>query len=236
MTPAPIVTVTSVTRTYGSGPTEVHALQDVSMAVNQGEVVAVAGRSGSGKTTLLNLIGGLDVPDLGDITIADVNLRTLDERGLDRLRLDTVAFVFQSFGLVPMLTAAENVSLPLRLRKLSPAARDERVALLLDLVGLADHSEQRPGELSGGQQQRVAVARALANSPRVLIADEPTGQLDSESGHAVMALLRAIVDTEGMTAIVATHDPAMMRLADRVLTLTDGQFASHADEIAGHAR
>lgn len=224
MTSEPLVVVDLVSRSYGAGVNEVHAVRDVSLAVTRGEVVAVAGKSGSGKTTLLNLIGGLDTPDRGDITLDGINLNTLDERGLDHLRLDTVSYIFQNFGLVPMLTAAENVSLPLRLRKLSPVVRDERVTLLLDLVGLADHAQQRPGELSGGQQQRVAVARALANSPDVLIADEPTGQLDSASGRAVMALLRALVDAEGMTAIVATHDPAMMELADRVLTLTDGQL------------
>jgi putative ABC transport system ATP-binding protein len=134
-----------------------------------------------------------------------------------------VSYVFQTFGLVPVLSAAENVGVPLRLRRLPTPVREERVALLLDLVGLGAHAHQRPGELSGGQQQRVAIARALANSPRLLIADEPTGQLDTATGQAVMALLRAVVEAEGMTAIVSTHDPLMMSLADRVVRLADGR-------------
>ena len=147
----------------------------------------------------------------------------LDDDGLSRLRRDSVSYVFQTFGLVPVLTAAENVGVPLRLRRTPVAEREQRVALLLDLVGLRDHAEQRPAELSGGQQQRVAIARALAGSPRLLVADEPTGQLDAETGLAVMALLRGIVESEGVTALVSTHDPVMMSLADRVLHLSDGR-------------
>ncbi|CAM5484004.1 ABC transporter ATP-binding protein [Streptomyces californicus] len=148
----------------------------------------------------------------------------LGEKGLLELRRDRVGFIFQSFGLIPILSAAENVGVPLRLRKADPAERDERVALLLSLVGLADHAEQRPGELSGGQQQRVAIARALANRPALLIADEPTGQLDAETGLAVMELLRAVVRSENVTALVATHDPQLLGLADRVLELSDGHI------------
>ena len=139
------------------------------------------------------------------------------------LRRDVVSFIFQTFGLVPVLSAAENVGVPLRLRRVPTADREARVQLLLDLVGLGAHAAQRPAELSGGQQQRVAIARALATSPRLLIADEPTGQLDTETGTAVMALLRAVVEAEGMTAIVSTHDPLMMALADRVVRLADGR-------------
>ena len=147
----------------------------------------------------------------------------MDERGLSQLRRDTVSFVFQTFGLIPALTAAENIGVPLRLRRTPVAEREQRVALLLDLVGLRDHALQRPAELSGGQQQRVGIARALAGSPRLLLADEPTGQLDAETGLAVMALLRAVVESEGVTAVVATHDAVLMSLADRVLTIADGQ-------------
>ncbi|MEU6672688.1 ABC transporter ATP-binding protein [Streptomyces sp. NPDC046925] len=221
------VVVEDLHRTYGSGASAVHALRGVSFTVPRGELVALKGRSGSGKTTLLNLVGGLDTPDAGKVTVEGLELAGLGENGLLELRRDRVGFIFQSFGLIPILTAAENVGVPLRLRKTDPKAREERVALLLALVGLADHAEQRPGELSGGQQQRVAIARALANKPSLLIADEPTGQLDAETGLAVMELLRAVVRGEGVTALVATHDAALLDLADRVLELRDGEIVEH---------
>ncbi|MFB7233097.1 ABC transporter ATP-binding protein [Streptomyces fimicarius] len=223
-----MVTVEDLHRSYGSGAAAVHALRGVSFEIPRGELVALKGRSGSGKTTLLNLVGGLDTPDGGRITVDGTELAGLGEKGLLELRRDRVGFIFQSFGLIPILTAAENVGVPLRLRKADPAERDERVALLLSLVGLADHAEQRPGELSGGQQQRVAIARALANRPALLIADEPTGQLDAETGLAVMELLRAVVRSENVTALVATHDPQLLGLADRVLELSDGHIVEQA--------
>ncbi|MFF3036498.1 ABC transporter ATP-binding protein [Streptomyces rubiginosohelvolus] len=223
-----MVTVEDLHRSYGSGAAAVHALRGVSFEIPRGELVALKGRSGSGKTTLLNLVGGLDTPDSGRITVDGTELAGLGEKGLLELRRDRVGFIFQSFGLIPILTAAENVGVPLRLRKTDPAERDERVALLLSLVGLADHAEQRPGELSGGQQQRVAIARALANRPALLIADEPTGQLDAETGLAVMELLRAVVRSENVTALVATHDPQLLGLADRVLELSDGHIVEQA--------
>ncbi|MEU3703458.1 ABC transporter ATP-binding protein [Streptomyces anulatus] len=222
-----MVTVEDLHRSYGSGAAAVHALRGVSFEIPRGELVALKGRSGSGKTTLLNLVGGLDTPDDGRITVDGTELSGLGEKGLLELRRDRVGFIFQSFGLIPILTAAENVGVPLRLRRADPAERDERVALLLSLVGLADHAEQRPGELSGGQQQRVAIARALANRPALLIADEPTGQLDAETGLAVMELLRAVVRSENVTALVATHDPQLLGLADRVLELSDGHIVEH---------
>ncbi|MGV8966891.1 MAG: ABC transporter ATP-binding protein [Cellulomonas sp.] len=219
-----MVVVDRVGKTYGTGAAAVHAVQDVSFTIQPGELVALVGRSGSGKTTLLNLIGGLDRPDAGSVTVDGREVSALTERGLVALRRDVVSFVFQTFGLVPVLSAAENVGVPLRLRALPTDAREARVALLLELVGLSAHARQRPGEMSGGQQQRVAIARALANSPRLLIADEPTGQLDTETGLAIMALLRAVVQAEGMTALVSTHDPLMIQLADRVVRLTDGRL------------
>ena len=221
---SPIVSVRGLRRTYGTGEAAVRALDGVTFDVGTGELVAVVGRSGSGKTTLLNVVGGLDAPDEGSVLVAGQEVTSLDEAGLDTLRRDVVGFVFQSFGLVPTLTATENVGIPLRLRGVPVAEREERVRLLLDLVGLSGHAAQRPGEMSGGQQQRVAIARALASSPRLLVADEPTGQLDSETGLAVMGLLRGIVDAEGMTILVATHDPTLMALADRVLYLQDGKL------------
>ncbi|KES07769.1 ABC transporter [Streptomyces toyocaensis] len=222
-----MVRVEDVHKSYGTGAAAVHALRGVSFEVPRGELVALKGRSGSGKTTLLNIVGGLDTPDRGRVHVDGSDLAGLDENGLLALRRDHVGFVFQSFGLIPILTAAENVGVPLRLRRADPREREERVDLLLSLVGLADHAAQRPGELSGGQQQRVAIARALANSPSLLIADEPTGQLDAETGQAVMELLRAVVRSEHVTALVATHDAALLGLADRVLELSDGEIAEH---------
>ncbi|MCX4748959.1 ABC transporter ATP-binding protein [Kitasatospora sp. NBC_01287] len=219
-----MVEVTDVWRSFGSGATAVHALRGVSFAAGRGELTALRGRSGSGKTTLLNLVGGLDAPSSGQITLDGANLADLDEAGRLALRRERIGFVFQSFGLIPILTAAENVGVPMRLRKVPAAQREERVATLLALVGLADHAEQRPTELSGGQQQRVAIARALANEPALIIADEPTGQLDSETGRSVMELLRAVVRSEGVTVLVATHDPQLMELADRVVELRDGHI------------
>ncbi|WP_328395533.1 ABC transporter ATP-binding protein [Streptomyces sp. NBC_00390] len=221
---APMVRVENVHRSYGTGAAAVHALRGVSFDIPRGELVALKGRSGSGKTTLLNLVGGLDSPDRGRITIDGTELSGLGENGLLELRRDRIGFIFQSFGLIPILTAAENVGVPMRLRKTDPREREERVELLLALVGLADHAAQRPGELSGGQQQRVAIARALANRPALLIADEPTGQLDAETGLAVMELLRAVVRSEGVTALVATHDAQLLDLADRVLEVNDGEI------------
>ncbi|MCF6379276.1 ABC transporter ATP-binding protein [Nocardioides KLBMP 9356] len=219
----PMVEVRGLTRTYGAGSTAVTALRDVTFDIAPGELVAVVGRSGSGKTTLLNLLGGLDRPDSGTVRVDGTAVSTLDDSGLSALRRDTVAYVFQTFGLIPALTAAENVGLPLRMRRTPVAERERRVELLLDLVGLRDHARQRPDQLSGGQQQRVAIARALAGSPRLLLADEPTGQLDTETGLAVMSLLRAVVESEGVTAVVATHDQVLMALADRVLAISDGR-------------
>ena len=218
-----MISARGISRTYGSPPHAVHALRDVSLDVARGELVALVGRSGSGKTTLLNVLGGLDRPDSGSVHVDGVEVTGLDDAGLSRLRRDTVSYVFQTFGLLPALTASENVGVPLRLRRTPVAEREQRVAVLLDLVGLAGHALQRPSELSGGQQQRVAIARALAGSPRLLIADEPTGQLDAETGLAVMALLRGVVESEGVTAVVATHDAVMVSLADRVLSIADGR-------------
>lgn len=220
----PIVQVRGVRRTFGSGRTAVHALRDVSFDVAHGEFVALVGRSGSGKTTLLNVIGGLDRPDGGTVVVAGSDVTAMDDEGLERMRRDVVAFIFQSFGLISELSAAENVGLPLRLRRLPVADRERRVRLLLELVGLDGHAEHRPDEMSGGQMQRVAIARALAGSPRLLIADEPTGQLDTETGLAVMALIRGVVEAEGMAAIVATHDPVMIALADRAVRIVDGRI------------
>jgi putative ABC transport system ATP-binding protein len=219
----PMLRVRGIHRSFGSGPTAVQALRDVSFDVAPGTMVALVGRSGSGKTTLLNVVGGLDRPDAGTVRVDGTEVTALDENGLSDLRRTTVSYIFQTFGLIPVLSAAENVGVPMRMNRTPVVDREQRVALLLDLVGLGDHAQQRPGELSGGQEQRVAIARALAGSPRLLVADEPTGQLDAETGLSVMALLRAVVESEGVTALVSTHDPVMMALADRVVHISDGQ-------------
>jgi putative ABC transport system ATP-binding protein len=223
-----MVDVRDVTRTYGSGPTATAALRGVTFTIGEGQLVALRGRSGSGKTTLLNVVGGLDTPDGGTVRVAGQDVTAMGERERMRLRRETVGYIFQSFGLLPVLSAAENVGVPLRISGVAPGQREERVALMLALVGLGDHARQRPGELSGGQQQRVAIARALAIRPALLLADEPTGQLDQETGKQIMRLLRAVVRSEGVTALVATHDPALIDIADSVLNLEDGRIAAPA--------
>jgi putative ABC transport system ATP-binding protein len=217
-----VVGAIGLNREYPSGDGVVHALREVSLSVGRGELLAVKGRSGSGKTTLLNLLGGLDRPTSGRVVVDGAEISSMAESDLVEVRRRTIAFIFQSFGLVPILTAAENVEVPLRLVRAEPAERDRRVAELLEMVGLGERARHRPYELSGGEQQRVAIARALANRPVVLLADEPTGQLDLETGHRIMGVLRAVVASEGITAIVATHDQAMIDVADRVLELRDG--------------
>ncbi|MEO8468369.1 MAG: ABC transporter ATP-binding protein [Chloroflexota bacterium] len=217
-----LVRATSLTRDYPSGDGIVHALRCIDLAVGHGQLIAVRGRSGSGKTTLLNLLGGLDRPTSGSVVVDGHEISAMDEGQLVDIRRRTIAFIFQSFGLVPILTAAENVEVPLRLVRAEPRERDRRVAELLEIVGLHERARHRPHELSGGEQQRVAIARALANRPKLLLADEPTGQLDSETGHRIMLVLRQVVRAEGITAVVATHDPLMMDVADRIVELHDG--------------
>ena len=220
-----MVSIRGVSRTFGSGHTAVRALREVSLSVRKGQLVALCGRSGSGKTTLLNIIGGLDSPTSGSVLIGGRDVTRMSERERTVLRRRDVAFIFQSFGLIPVLSAAENVGVPLRIAGVSPARREERVRMMLAIVGLSGHAEQRPGELSGGQQQRVAIARALAGSPGLLLADEPTGQLDLEAGQHIMRLLLTVVHSDGITAIVATHDEVLMGLADEVIRLDDGRIA-----------
>jgi putative ABC transport system ATP-binding protein len=221
-----LLEVRDVTRTYGRGSTATAALRGVTFTVGEGKLVAVRGRSGSGKTTLLNIVGGLDTPDGGWICVAGHDVTAMGERERMRLRQETVAYIFQSFGMLPVLSAAENVGVPLRIAGVAPAERESRVELMLSIVGLADHAKQRPAELSGGEQQRVAIARALASRPSLLLADEPTGQLDRQTGRQIMRLLQAVVESEGVTALVATHDPAILDLADSVLHLVDGRLTA----------
>jgi putative ABC transport system ATP-binding protein len=219
------VRLSDVTRTFGREPAAVHALRGVSLTVSPGELLAIRGRSGSGKTTLLNLIAGLDRPSSGQVWVAGQEVSAMSREQTLRLRRDHVALVFQSFALLPMLSAAENVGLPMRLSKVRAAEREQRARDLLALVGVEDRAQQRPAELSGGEQQRVANARALANNARLLLADEPTGQLDSHSAARIITLLRTIVSHEGITAIVATHDRSLTDAVDRVVEIRNGELA-----------
>ena len=198
------------------------ALRGVDLDVRRGEFLVVYGRSGAGKTTLLNLVAGLDRPTEGRVAVEGRELAELDEDGLSELRRERIGFVFQTFGLIPLLTAAENVEVPLRLRRAEPEARAARVRELLERVGLLPRAAHLPSQLSGGEQQRVAIARALANEPRLVLADEPTAQLDSGNARAIVALLRGLVGESGATALVTTHDPIVLEAADRVVRLEDG--------------
>lgn len=222
-----VLKAVGVSRVFPGPAGDVVAVSDVDLEVAAGELVVIRGRSGSGKTTLLTMLGGLDRPTGGRIELDGVDLASLGAGVADVLGV-RIASVFQSFGLIGVLSAAENVEVPLRIRKVAPAERRQRVAAALAAVGLADHAEQRPAELSGGQQQRVGLARALVGDPGILLADEPTGQLDSETGAAIMKLIAGFVHQRGMAAIVATHDPAMMALADRVVELHDGRLTAAA--------
>ena len=220
-----VVAATDITRTFGMGDSAVEALRGVTFTIEEGQFAVLYGRSGSGKTTLLNIVGGLDRPTSGALRVAGRDLAAAGDRERTALRRDEVAFVFQSFGLIPILSAAENVGIPLRVTATPRTAREERVRMMLNVVGLDSHAMHRPNELSGGQQQRVAIARALAGEPRLLIADEPTGQLDHETGQQILRLLRTVVRSEGLTALVATHDPSLADQADVVIRLEDGRLA-----------
>ncbi|HYK95896.1 MAG TPA: ABC transporter ATP-binding protein [Candidatus Dormibacteraeota bacterium] len=200
----------------------IRAVRDVNVRVGHGQLVALRGRSGSGKTTLLSMIGALDRPTRGSVSVDGLAVSELPEGDLIAFRRRNIGFIFQAFGLMPILSAAENVEVPLRLVRADPKERDARVLELLELVGLGGRANHRPHELSGGEQQRVAIARALANRPDLLLADEPTGQLDSQTGRSIMVLLQRLMQTQGVTAIVATHDPTLIDLADRVIELRDG--------------
>jgi putative ABC transport system ATP-binding protein len=228
MTIGPIILATGLGRDFSVGSGTVHAVRDVTLEVPRGEVVAIIGRSGSGKTTLLNMIGGLDRPTRGSVQLDGEDLGALSEQALVGVRRHRIGFVFQAFGLLPILTATENVEVPMRMLRAEPGARRERAAELLELVGLGERARHRPHELSGGEQQRVAIARALANRPELLIADEPTGHLDSQTGRTIMRLISSVARAERMTAIVATHDPALVLLADRVVELSDGRIVEPA--------
>jgi putative ABC transport system ATP-binding protein len=218
------VTASGVTRRYGSGDSAVDALRGVSIEVPAGQFTAVMGPSGSGKSTLMHILAGLDAPSSGTVAVAGQVITTMNDKALTLLRRRQIGFVFQFFNLLPMLSAEENVLLPLQL---SGGKIDrEWVEELLETVGLTERRRHRPSELSGGQQQRVAIARALVTGPAVLFADEPTGNLDSQSGQEILALLRTAADAHGQTIVMVTHDPRAAVSADRVVFLSDGLIVS----------
>ena len=210
---------------YGSGATAVRALDDVDFVAERGEFVAIMGPSGSGKSTLLHVLGGLEAPTSGEVTVADRRVDGADDRDLTRLRRGHLGFIFQFFNLLPSLSATENVYLPALIARDRTDDMEERAVALLERVGLADRATHTPSELSGGQQQRVSIARALFLEPEIVLADEPTGNLDSRSGGEVLAILRDIASVDGRTVVMVTHDPAAAAIADRVVFLRDGRIA-----------
>jgi len=219
-----LIETRAVTRVYQMGSNEVKALDDVSIGVAEGEFVAIQGTSGSGKSTLLNLLGGLDSPTSGEILFDSQSLAPLTKKQMARYRRHSVGMIFQNFNLIPTMTAGENVRLALAFGGLRGWPRRQRAESLLERVGLSDRAAHRPGELSGGEQQRVAIARALANRPRVLLADEPTGNLDSTRAHELLALLREMLERDKLTVLLVTHDRELAQsFADRIILMKDGR-------------
>src|SRR5215471_13057511 len=228
-----IVSVKDAIKNYKLGTVEVPALRGVTLDVTEGDFLAIAGPSGSGKTTLLNLIGCVDTPTGGTVEVAGKNTRELSERELTSLRLHTIGFIFQSFNLVSVLTVFQNVELPLLLqRRLSGAERADRVMSLLDKVGIREYANHRPSELSGGQRQRVAIARALVTRPQIVLADEPTANLDSVTGQNILDLMKELNRTEGTTFIFSTHDQKVMANANAIVRLADGKLVGREAQVA----
>ncbi|MDP3910587.1 MAG: ABC transporter ATP-binding protein, partial [Gemmatimonadales bacterium] len=219
---APLIDIQGVSRDFQVGGQTIHALRDVTFSVGRGDFVAVIGRSGSGKTTLLNVIAGLDRPTSGKVLIDGLEVSAMTEAQLTELRRRKLGFVFQSFGLLPLLSAYENVEIALRIAGAGIRERGRRASEVLEMVGLGRRAKHRPYELSGGEQQRVAIARALANRPQIILADEPTGELDSTTATSIFALLLDIAASEGVTIVTTTHDLLVMERARRVLELSDG--------------
>ncbi len=219
-----IVSVKSATKDYALGKTVVQALRGVTLDVHEGEFLSIAGPSGSGKTTLLNLIGCVDIPTSGTVEVAGKDTRALSERELTRLRLHTIGFIFQSFNLVSVLNVLQNVELPLLLQRANAREREQRVLALLERVGIREYARHRPSELSGGQRQRVAIARALVTRPQLVLADEPTANLDSTTGRNIIDLMKELNRTERTTFIFSTHDAHVMAHASAVVRLADGKL------------
>ena len=220
-----IVECKDVKKTYRQGKMDVHALKGVSLSVDTGGFVALAGPSGSGKTTLLNIIGGLDAADSGSVTVDGNTLEDMNQSQLADLRLKKVGFVFQAYNLVPVLSALENVEFVMQLQGVGSAERRERATSILNDVGLEDKYNSRPAELSGGQQQRVAVARAIVSNPSIVLADEPTANLDSKTGKGLLEMMRQMNETKNVTFIFSTHDRMVMNFSRRLVKIRDGQVA-----------
>jgi putative ABC transport system ATP-binding protein len=218
------VKVVEVQKTYKLGENQVQALRGVNLEIEKGEFVAFTGPSGSGKTTLLNLIGVLDKPTQGKVYVDEIDLTLLKEKDLTKLRRSTIGFIFQFYNLIPVLSAIENVELPMLIAGVKSKERENRAKELLKMVGLADRINHRPDELSGGEQQRVAIVRALANKPSIVLADEPTGDLDSKTGKEVMNALRDLSNHEGATVIVVTHDPTVASMTSKIFEMRDGKI------------
>ncbi len=214
-------------RSYKLRSEEVHALRGVDISVNRSEFVTLIGRSGSGKTTLLNILAGLDRPTSGSINVLGHDIGAMSDEQLAKMRRENIGIIFQSSALMPLLTAIENVELPLRILGWSRADRERRALESLEMVAMGHRARHRPYELSGGEQQRIGIARAIAPKPALIIADEPTGELDSVSAQRIFGLFRSLVDDERVTILAATHDRAIIRQADRVLELRDGNLAEH---------
>jgi len=221
----PDIAMTDLIKIYKTGKTEVIALRGLKLEVQDGELVTILGPSGCGKSTLLNLVGGLDRPSAGSIKVDGQNIVQLGENQLARYRLTGVGVVFQFFNLVPTLTARENIELPMRLLGTASAPRNKRTAELLDLVKMAPRADHRPEELSGGEQQRIAIAVALANDPPLLLADEPTGELDSKTGREVLEVFLAMKEEQGKTLMIVTHDERIAKISDRTVRMMDGLIA-----------
>jgi len=226
-----VAELVEVMKTYQLGEVQVQALRGVNMKANRGDIVAIMGPSGSGKSTILNLIGALDRPTSGRVIIAGKDISKMPESKLGDIRRDLIGYIFQFYNLIPVLTAYENVELPMLIAGVSREKRAARAHELLELVGLADRGHHRPDELSGGEQQRVAVARALSKRPPLVLADEPTGDLDSKSGMQVMTILRDLAKKELSTVVMVTHDHQMASLADRILEIRDGRIVKETEII-----
>jgi putative ABC transport system ATP-binding protein len=222
----PILHARNVCKDFQVGEELVHVLKNVDISIDKGSFSVLKGRSGSGKTTLMNILGALDTPTSGSVFFKDSDITSLHEKGLDRLRRESMGFVFQSVALVPMMTAYENIEFGLRVAGYAYQSIDNRCRECLELVGLGKRHRHMPGELSGGEQQRVAIARAIAHKPEIIFADEPTAELDTRTGLQIISVFKELVRSEGITVMMTTHDPNMMELADKVFTIKDGEITN----------
>ncbi len=226
-----LMAAVNVSRTFRIGSEEITALRDVNLTVLPGQFIAIIGRSGSGKTSLLNIMAGLDKPTSGTVFFEDRDVAQMSEGELTEIRRHKLGFIFQSFGLLPLLSALENVELPMRISGVKIKEREERAREALEMVGLWQRARHRPYELSGGEQQRVAIARAIVNRPPILLADEPTGELDSVNARAIFGLFKEMVQKQGISVLAATHDSTLLAMADEVKEIRDGTLIEHAVQV-----